>query len=227
VDGFPVQGWAKTALAQDLEAGLGIGLYSFFDSRGCSYKAGVGGLASAEIKYWISNPWFLSLRANAVFGTTNNTVGILGGFGRSFPDIQDRLSRPRFGEFSLLASPKSLEAAYRTGLGIPHLEISGSYIIAAKNEPFGGPALQLVLIDTFFGKSLEVGMGAGPFFNTETNSLVPIISMFASHSLQFISKDLANWSLGIGYARIVHSQDENKKCGDTDIVGVKVTYYIL
>jgi hypothetical protein len=162
----------------------------------------------------------LALRTNFVFGTKNDTAGLLLGFGRNLYSFQKSQSQARFGELAIMVSPKIIKSEYRFGFDNSHLELAASYLFSLKDEPYGGFAGEIFLVDKFF-QDLKVGIGIGPFFNKDTGKIVPMATLFVSHPITFVSPNL---SLRLDWDRMMHSTGNGMGHGDLDNTSLGLVY---
>jgi hypothetical protein len=246
-DGQALQAWGRMPLWNDrLELSAGAGPYRYFDttaaSAGGDYSNthGWGVLASLRAAYYFDRRWIALAQLNYVhaFGGPNTTALIFGvGYQLEASGEPGPRARPvprssnvtnneltvMFGK-TILNSDQSESASagsleYRRGLW-RYVDVSASYLhegghIQSRRD---GVAVQLWATRAFFGDSLKLAAGVGPYVAiTQTDNLPQdrtgdgrVSALFAvSASYRFASR----WLARVTWNRVVTRYNR-----DTDLI---------
>lgn len=164
-DGFIGQVWAYHELTPRLSLWAGIGPYVYYDTQAVRenavYKTGVAMITSADIKYRMTENWFLKLRTNAVVANIS-TQSVLVGVGRNLSngEAAGRKNREELkNTVTALKSMTNVCIEYRRGL-IKHIDATATYYAGDKAT---GAGAEIWLVDRFFDNKVKIGIGAGPY----------------------------------------------------------------
>ncbi len=211
-DGFMGQAWAYYECSSKLSLWGGIGPYLYYDTQSPQYgrsvyETGFAMVASADVKYRVTEHWFVRMRANAIEGNIG-TRSILLGVGR---DLSPRtngavkfVQDPK-NEISLISGPHGNGIVeYRRSLA-EYVEASGAYYDGKKAT---GVAAELWLVNRVLGDRLKIGIGAGPYYDLlhdghDWSGIVTAMARYAIHP---------RWDVIVQWDRV-----HTRKGGDVDI----------
>lgn len=216
-DGFIGQVWAYHGLSPRISLRGGIGPYLYYDTQSAqgksAYETGVAAITSADIKYQMTENWFVRLRANAVISQVS-TQSVLFGVGRNLaPGKAGDMGyahEPQ-NEISLIGSPSNWNIEYRRSI-TQCIEATTAYYDGNKAH---GIAAEMWLADRFFADKLKIGIGAGPYrdlFYADSgwSGIVTAMARYAVHP---------RWDLVVQWDR-VHTHYR----GDTDVNSAGIGY---
>ncbi|MGV7210078.1 hypothetical protein ACLB1G_19740 [Oxalobacteraceae bacterium A2-2] len=207
-DGFAPQFWLRTHDKQrGLTLGVGVGQYFYFDTAslpGDKYTNdhGWAGIYSLQATWHFDNRWYAQAQLNRILpghkDNKDSTTSLMVGAGYRFdgvPGAKLHLQGPSTDEALTVLAGQGISNSFyserfRTG-GLEYRRAVGKYVdltLTALNEgntaqtQRNGVAAQLWLIRSLNTK-VELGMGAGPYFN----ATVPVAEGQRSHKAGLVT----------------------------------------
>ncbi|MEX3956393.1 hypothetical protein [Trinickia sp. EG282A] len=250
-DGFALQYWRRAwFFDRKLALGAGIGGYFFFDTtaadapRRYSDVHGIALIYSVSATYYPNPRWFYQLSVNRTYSRNSiNTTTALAGIGyrldalpathtsfdgtRPGPGSGDELT-VFYGrtEVNSLTSPGSWARGveYRHGFG-PYVDATVSWLDEGRTvlTRRNGAAVQAWLGRSFFGNTLRLAVGAGPYVAVDTyrvqgatqtgDKVSVLVTMSASYQMT------RHWLVRASWNRVLTGYDK-----DSDIYLAGVGY---
>lgn len=189
-DGFVTQFWLLWDVGKRVTLSAGVGPYLYYDTQTFGHVMGVAPIVSADMKIALSRPWFLRLRTNQVFTTSNDTIAVLAGFGRELDSSVTRPAGPvsRPNQLLVMTDGKYLTAGYRRSV-LNFVDLGVSFLQDYRKGAYGVGG-QLWLVDRCFNDQLKIGLGAGPYYDLRRKAAgwAHQISMVAGYSMAVIGR---------------------------------------